>query len=172
LKHVVFSVVIVLLVHEAWVGNPTTSPVSAETDSTSEDGNESVQIVQRFVNSLNVLLEKAHADQAPQAPDWRDLMTKIELTHVFDASVLMSDDPYDPNGLPSPPPPETALLPTDIRKAIDEGLVDMSVSGTGDRSSIKLKIANRRKDKWMLIGIPVGIQFRAQSANVQNMGIR
>ncbi|MBW2366466.1 MAG: hypothetical protein JRH15_01130, partial [Deltaproteobacteria bacterium] len=74
--------------------------------------------------------------------------------------------------LPQPPPPDTALIPTDIRKAIDDGHIKVAVVGTGDRSSIKLKITNRDKVHWQLIGVPVGIQFKARSVQVQNMGVR
>lgn len=75
------------------------------------------------------------------------------------------------SGLPPPPPPGAEALPVEIRQAIDRGDIEVEAEGTGNRSSLKLKIKNKTKD-WMLVGIPEGTTFNANSFNVQNMAIR
>ena len=125
-----------------------------------------------FIKKLNVLVRKSHPDQSLPFINGEALEEKTALKHVFDRSILTSDNLYDIDGLPQPPPPDTSFLPMDIREAMDESLIDVSVVGTGERSSLKLEITNRDRFHWQLIGIPVGVQFRPRAANVQSMGVR
>ena len=128
--------------------------------------------VDAFVKKLNTLIKKASPSQSLPFTSGETLEEKTALKHVFDRSILSFDNLYDIDGLPQPPPPDTSLLPTDISEAMDERLIDVSVTGTGTRSTIKLEITNRDRFHWQLIGIPVGIQFRPRAANVQSMGVR
>jgi len=125
-----------------------------------------------FVKKLNTLVKKTSPSESLFFANGEALEEKTALKHVFDRSILNSDVLYDLDGLPQPPPPDTSLLPTDIGEAMDERLIDVSVTGTGTRSSIKLEITNRDRFHWQLIGIPVGIQFRPRAANVQSMGVQ
>ena len=146
--------------------------ISASFAEAKEPKSSETVLVDRFITVLGGLVETSDADSPPELPDARHLLEITALENAFDQSVLTSRDLYDPSGMPSPPPPGTMMRPIEIRTAIDNGDIRVDVAGTGDRSSIKLTIHNLKSDEWVLVGIPFGIQFKANSAQVQNMGIR
>jgi tetratricopeptide (TPR) repeat protein len=87
-------------------------------------------------------------------------------------SRLKALEDYNPDGLPPPPPPGAATLPRNISEAIAKGEIEVEAEGTGNPSSLRLRINNKNPDRWMQIGIPPGTTFNPGTLNTQNMMIR
>ncbi|MFM6406939.1 MAG: hypothetical protein ACKPGT_20590 [Microcystis sp.] len=78
----------------------------------------------------------------------------------------------NPDGLPPAPPSESLILPLDISEAVKRGEIEVEAEGTGNPSSLRLRITNKNPDRWMQIGIPPGTTFNPGTLNTQNMMIR
>jgi D-alanyl-D-alanine dipeptidase len=87
-------------------------------------------------------------------------------------SRLKALEDHNPDGLPPPPPPGAATLPRNISEAIAKGEIEVEAEGTGNPSSLRLRINNKNPDQWMQIGIPPGTTFNPGTLNTQNMMIR
>jgi hypothetical protein len=87
-------------------------------------------------------------------------------------SRLKALEDHNPDGLPPPPPPGAATLPRNISEAIAKGEIEVEAEGTGNPSSLRLRINNKNPDQWMQIGIPTGTTFNPGTLNTQNMMIR
>lgn len=86
-------------------------------------------------------------------------------------SRLKALEDHNPDGLPPPPPPGAATLPRNISEAIKRGEIAVEAEGTGNPSSLRLRITNKNPDRWMQIGIPPGTTFNPGTLNTQRMTI-
>ena len=85
-------------------------------------------------------------------------------------SRLKALEDHNPDGLPPPPPPGAATLPRNISEAIKRGEIAVEAEGTGNPSSLRLRITNKTS-QWTQIGIPPGTTFNPGTLNTQNMMI-
>jgi tetratricopeptide (TPR) repeat protein len=107
-------------------------------------------------------IENSIAKEATDRQDFEEGLAQSRLKALED---------YNPNGLPPPPPPGAATLPRNISEAIKRGEIAVEAEGTGNPSSLRLRITNKNPDRWMQIGIPPGTTFNPGTLNTQRMTI-
>ncbi|CCI01355.1 tetratricopeptide repeat protein [Microcystis aeruginosa] len=119
------------------------------------------------ISNLDVLgelwkIENSIAKEATNREDFEEGLAQSRLKALED---------HNPDGLPPPPPPGAATLPRNISEAIKRGEIVVEAEGTGNPSSLRLRITNKTS-QWTQIGIPPGTTFNPGTLNTQNMMIR
>lgn len=99
--------------------------------------------------------------------DWQKT-EKPERNAALEAKLEEELKKRNQEGLPPPPPPGANPILLNVNQAQEQG-VRVEVTGTGDRSSLRLRVTNPHQDQWLLLDVPRGSTFNPGTLNTQDM---
>lgn len=99
--------------------------------------------------------------------DWQKT-EKPERNAALEAKLEEELKKRNQEGLPPPPPPGANPILLNVNQAQEQG-VRVEVTGTGDRSSLRLRVTNPHQDQWLLLDVPRGSTFNPGTLTTQYM---